>query len=231
MKGWSISSCILLIGFSAVEAGAERTDKGLLVLYDFASAEGSLVKDRSGAGRPINLRITQMQGVKRSKGQLEIRGKTLVRSEQPATRVAEAIQRSGALSVEAWIEPFTRNLSGPARIVSLSGNTTQRNFTLGQDGDAYDCRLRTSRTSNNGLPSLASRKQSLVPRLTHVVYTRDRDGKARIYLDGKQNAARDVGGDLKNWDKGFHLALANEHTSDRPWQGRYHLVALYSRSL
>jgi hypothetical protein len=231
MKGWSIGTCILLIGFSATEAGAERTDEGLLVLYDFASADGTLVKDRSGAGSPINLRITQMQGVKRSKGQLEIRGKTLVRSEQPATRVTEAIQRSGALSVEAWIEPFKGNLTGPARIVSLSGNTTLRNFTLGQDGDAYDCRLRASRTSNNGLPALASQKQSLVTRLTHVVYTRDRDGQARIYLDGKQNAARDVNGDLENWDKGFHLALANEQTGDRPWQGRYHLVALYNRSL
>ena len=166
MKGWSIGTCILLIGFCAAEGGAERTNEGLLVLYDFASAEGTLVKDRAGAGKPIDLRITQMQGVKRSKGQLEIHGKTLVRSEQPATRVTEAIQRSGALSVEAWIEPFKLNLDGPARIVSLSRDTSLRNFTLGQDGAAYDGRLRASRSSNNGMPSLASRKQSLVTRLT-----------------------------------------------------------------
>ena len=32
-------------------------------------------------------------------------------------------------------------------------------------------------------------------------------------------------------DGGYQLALANEHTSDRPWLGTYRLLAIYSRDL
>jgi hypothetical protein len=67
--------------------------------------------------------------------------------------------------------------------------------------------------------------------LTHVVYTRDRDGKAVLYIDGKPVSTRDVNGDLSSWDSGFRLALGNELTGDRPWQGELYRVALYARVL
>ncbi|NLT78123.1 MAG: DUF4038 domain-containing protein [Planctomycetes bacterium] len=67
--------------------------------------------------------------------------------------------------------------------------------------------------------------------LTHVVYTRDRSGKATLYIDGKPVSTRDVGGDLSNWEDGFNLALGNELTGDRPWRGELHRVALYARAL
>jgi hypothetical protein len=41
-------------------------------------------------------------------------------------------------------------------MVTLSRDTGERNFTLGQLGDAYEVRLRTTSTSPNGEPSLAS---------------------------------------------------------------------------
>lgn len=67
--------------------------------------------------------------------------------------------------------------------------------------------------------------------LTHVVYTRDKNGNAALYLQGNEQAARTISGDISNWDDGFRLMLANELTQDRPWLGVFHQVAIYSRIL
>ena len=48
---------------------------------------------------------------------------------------------------------------------------------------------------------------------THIVYTRDKQGQAAMYLDGKLIASKAVPGELTNWDLDFRLALANELTA------------------
>ncbi|MCZ6795208.1 MAG: DUF1592 domain-containing protein [Planctomycetota bacterium] len=211
--------------------GVTRTRSGLQVLYDFSSPSGPIVKDRSGVGTPVDLRITKAGAVSRSRGALEVRGETLIRSTEPASRIIESVRRSGEITIEAWIRPARNNQSGPARIVTLSRNSSERNFTLGQDGDQYDVRFRTTRTSANGIPSLSSARKSLATKLTHVVYTRDRTGRTRIYIDGKRSVERMVPGGTINWHGSFRLALANELDNGRPWLGTYYLVAVYSRDL
>ncbi len=158
-------------------------------------------------------------------------GKTMIRSDGPATKIIEAVRKSGELTVEAWIRTKSVNQSGPARIVSISQNPNERNFTIGQDGDKFDFRLRTTRTSGNGIPSIVSSRRSVSTRLIHVVYTRDRQGRARTYIDGRKNAEKTVSGDLSNWSKNYRLGLANELSIDRPWLGTFHLVAIYNRDL
>jgi hypothetical protein len=81
------------------------------------------------------------------------------------------------------------------------------------------------------MPSLSGPTNILYTRPTHVAFTRDAAGRGRLYIDGEEKAARDVAGDVSNWDGMFRLALANETTGDRPWKGTYHLVAVYSRAL
>lgn len=208
-----------------------RTRSGLQVLYDFSSTKGSTVKDRSGVGSPLDLRITDSKAVRRRAGALEVRGKTLIRSDNPASKVYNAVRRSGEMTLEAWIQPAKADQSGPARIVTLSKNPSERNFTLGQDGDRFDVRFRTTKTSTNGLPSTASPRRSLRTRLTHLVYIYDRPGRTRIYIDGKQRAESKVSGSTNNWNGSYRLALANELSGDRAWLGTFHLVAIYSRAL
>ncbi len=140
------------------------------------------------------------------------------------------------ITVEAWVKPENTIQNGPARIVSLSSDLYNRNFTLGQgiaggSSAVYEMRLRTTATDANGNPSLSSPGGFLITRLTHFVYTRDASGAARIYVDGVERAAGTLQGTFANWDAGFRLALANELTGDRPWLGEYHLVALYNRAL
>ena len=203
----------------------------MVALYDFRLAKGSIVKDRSGVGKPLDLKIENPKNVRRTKGTLEVRGKTLIRSDKPAAKVFNAVRRSGEITIEAWVRPANAKQDGPARMVTLSGGSSERNFTLGQEGDKVDVRLRTTKTSGNGIPSLNSPGRSLAPRLTHIVYTRNRGGRARLFLNGKQQAEKRVPGAMANWNGKYRLALANELSSERPWLGTFHLVAIYSRDL
>jgi len=200
-------------------------------LYDFGTDAGSRVKDRSGVGPPLDLLIENAQQVRRSQGALEIRGKTLIRSDKPASKIINAVRRSGEISVEAWVRTARLNQEGPARIVTLSQDARQRNFTLGQEGDQLQARLRSTKTSVNGIPAVDSPRKSLVPRRIHVVYTRNRSGQAALHIDGRRRAARRVSGDLSNWNANYRLALANELNRERPWQGTLYLVAVYNRAL
>ena len=201
------------------------------MLYDFGTDAGSRVKDRSGVGPPLDLLIENAQQVRRSQGALEIRGKTLIRSDKPASKIINAVRRSGEISVEAWVRTARLNQEGPARIVTLSQDARQRNFTLGQEGDQLQARLRSTKTSVNGIPAVDSPRKSLVPLRIHVVYTRNRSGQAALHIDGRRRAARRVSGDLSNWNANYRLALANELNRERPWQGTLYLVAVYNRAL
>jgi hypothetical protein len=91
--------------------------------------------------------------------------------------------------------------------------------------------LRTTKTDQNGLPSLPSPNGKARKRKTHVVFTFDRTGKVRCYLDGKQAANRQFGGDLSNWNDKLQLAIGDELTGDRRWEGKLHFIAIYNRAL
>ena len=212
-------------------ANGTRTRSGLQALYDFSSTSGVAVKDRSDVGEAVDLRIGDTNAVRHSKESLEVHRKTLLRSAKAATKIANAVRLSGEITIEAWIRPAQTNQSGPARIITLSKDTGERNFTLGQDGNRYDVRFRTTQTSVSGTPSLSSKHESLNTELTHVVYTRDRSGRTRIYINGKVSAEQTIGGTTSNWDGTFRLGLANELSNDRPWLGTFHLVAIYNRDL
>ncbi|MEZ6060149.1 MAG: DUF1592 domain-containing protein [Planctomycetaceae bacterium] len=239
---WILAVGMLLSGVSRPAVAADETaatsndqpqrvQSGLLAIYDFRMEAGDIVSDRSGAVPPTDLKIASVDAVRRSDGALEIVGETIIRSAAPPRRLIEAIRRTGELTIEAWIRPADASQKGPARIVTLSKNGSERDFTLGQDGNRYDIRLRTRETSTNGIPSVSSPPQSLTAEVTHVVYTRSLSGEARIFLNGELAEQGHVFGRTSNWNDSYLLALANEHSNDRPWKGTYYLVAVYSRDL
>jgi hypothetical protein len=208
-----------------------RVADGLLALYTFEEKAGNTVGDVSGSKEPIQLKIADNAGIRWTDQGLEVRASTLIASAAPPKRIRDAITKSKAMTIEAWVTPANTSQAGPARIVTLSADTGSRNFTLGQDGDKYEMRFRTSKSDSNGLPGVVSASGSVDARLTHVVYTRSAEGKAKLYVNGEEKAARDDGGDLSTWDGRFRLAMANELTGDRPWQGTLHLVAIYERAI
>ncbi len=233
-----LSSAWLLLGLflapfaTADEPAPERARTGLLALYDFHDAEGARIADRSGLKPPLDLAVGDPKAVRREPGELTVTGRAAVVAPGPARRLSEAVKRSGAITIEAWVRPAKPDQSGPARIVTLSSSTSARNFTLGQDGGQFDVRLRTTKTDNNGNPSLKGRGRALTTKWTHVVYTREKGGRTKLYLDGREDAAGEADGDLSNWDSGMALALGDEPGREsRLWLGSYRLVALYGRAL
>jgi mono/diheme cytochrome c family protein len=210
---------------------SHRVTQGLQALYSFEQTENGLIPDRSGAGEPLNLRIDKPQNVQFRSGRMQITTPITIAADGPATKLIDAIRETGELSIEVWLTPSDLKQSGPARIVSLSIDPSQRNFTLGQDKGRLDVRLRTSSTDNNGQPSTSGPENSLATKLTHVVFTRASGGEVGLYQDGKRIVSGKVAGDFVNWSNDFRLSIANEVTGDRPWLGDLHLVAIYSRAL
>ena len=204
---WALAGLLCAAGSNAT---AGRMDGGLLVLYDFQEGSGEIVHDRAGIGRPADLRIQDLNAVRWAGGALEIHGETLIRTEKLPVKVTELTRRGGEISIEAWVQPAALDQKGPARIVTLSGGSSARNVTLGQDGARYDVRLRTTDTSGNGQPSTSTPEGSLETALTHVVYTRDREGAVRFYLNGQESGGGEIGGDMHAWEPAYHLALGNE---------------------
>lgn len=216
---------------AANDSPPTRVQEGLVAIFDFTQAETDRFSNLAASGLPVSLRIAEPRAANVSAAGLEITGKTMVRSEGAAGRLNEALRQSPGLTLEAWIRPARLDQTGPARIVTISRDSGERNLTLGQDGDKFEVRLRTTRTSSNGIPALASKSQSLRTEWMHVVYTFEVGGQGRIYLNGELNAEQNIGGDLSNWNKDFALAIGNELSADRPWSGGLKLVALYGRPL
>ncbi len=202
-----------------------------VVLYQFDEKGGAKIEDRSGVKPGIDLVIQDLKAVKREASGLRLLKSTMIKSERPPARLISAVNKSGEISLSVWITPSNLQQSGPARIVSLSKDSSNRNFTLGQDVAKYDTRFRTTKNGANGVPSLPSSTNSIRLEKTHVVYTRSRDGKARIFLNGRKSGEMSVSGATSNWDGGYLLALGNELSNDRPWLGEFHQVAIYDRAL
>jgi len=226
-----LTAVLCLTAGRSKATAAERVSQDLLSLYTFERPKDDLLRDRSGVGEPFNLKVEKAQGITFRGGRLIVTSSAKISSVEPARKIVAAVKQSNALSIEAWVKPQDARQAGPARIVSLSADPGNRNFTLGQDAGFYDVRLRTTSTNVNGIPSTSSPDASLRPELTHVVFTRDPQGSARIFLNGKEVANRPAAGQLDNWSDDFRLSLANELTGDRPWLGELHLIAIYGRAL
>lgn len=215
----------------------ERVKNGLLALYDFSAGWGNTIADVSGVGAALDLTIENTTTVQWSTQGLIVKSPTTIGSGGPATKVIEACRTTNEIAVEAWITPATADQGGPARIVSISLDANSRNVTLGQglkNGEPtklYNTRLRTTNSDDNGIPSVSTPNGSLLTASTHVVFTRNKDGHATIYMNGQERAIDTLPGSLSNWANNYRLWLANERTGDRPWLGTYTLVALFSRVL
>lgn len=207
-----------------------RATADLQALYTFTHRSEDTIRDLSGHTDPINLQIDKPETVRWTDTGLQILKPTQIQTLQPPTRLIEAIRSSGEVTLEVWLTPARTHQVGPARIVTLSSGPSQRNITLGQEQTTYDVRLRQKGTDANGIPGFSSPTGMTATRPTHLVYTRDRNGEASLYVDGERKAQRTRAGDLTNWDQ-FLLAIGNETTGDRPWLGTLHLLAIYSRAL
>jgi hypothetical protein len=209
-----------------------RVADGLIVHYDFDEGSGSTVRDKSGVTPALDLTIDDPGNVTWSGGHLTIDSGTVLRTSGAASKVYANVAASNEISLEAWVRPSSLVSVGtpPDRIVSMSSDSGQRNFLLGQDATNYAVRFRTP-GQNNGNPTVATSAASAQLSLTHVVYTHRADGSEVIYIDGLEDTTFERTGDTSTWDASFPLVLGNESDAGREWLGEFHLVAIYDRAL
>src|SRR5262245_16497010 len=92
-------------GGAAPTGSARRVAQGLLALYTFERPTDDLIRDRSGSGEPLDLKIERRQGIAFRGGRVLVTASTRISSVQPARKIVAAVKQSGGLSIEAWVKP------------------------------------------------------------------------------------------------------------------------------
>jgi hypothetical protein len=212
-----------------------RVNDGVVVLYRFDEGSGTTVHDVSGVAPAIDLDAPDSAALNWAGDGLELTADTIVESGGAATKLTEAIRTSEEFTVEAWVAPANLTQTGPARIVTLSIDASNRNFTLGQSEGDYVLRIRTDSPDNlNGTNPAFVVTGVVTTAPTHIVGTRETNGAVQIYINAAPQTASNPGhlGDFSNWADDFEFALGDELGPDeRFWQGEYYLVAVYDRAL
>lgn len=226
---------VSIILFSFLPAKAERITQDLIVLYDFTETSGTTISDKSTVEPKLDLIISGTTSWL-TPG-LRVSQASLAKASNARTKLNPNVFSTTGITIEVWIKPLNNTQDGPARIVSFSKDSADRNFTFGQSTDHWNQRFRTSDNPGNGsTPSVSTPATSIVdpPVLQHVVYTRDASGNAKFYINSLLVQGVEITGDLSNWDVSYGFGLFNElnyPTDTRTWLGDIFLVAVYSKNL
>ncbi len=236
---------------------AENT--GPLVRYLFNEGSGSIVRDTSERGTPLDLTISDSSSVTWTDQGLTINTPVRIISSVSAAKITDACRRTGEVTIEAWLTPNQlRDITakiGQCRIVTISSDPNTRNISFGQgelksDPSVFAGRIRESGKGGdrNGLKALiTSRITDFTHTRFHVVLSREARGRTRLWVNGEIMADRPSIGTLDTWDRDFRLALGAEVSGkttggrnqvltdpqdiNRAWTGTFHFIAMYDRAL
>ncbi len=215
-----------------VASGGNRYDSNVIAFYEFKTGTGTTAYDTSGVDPALDLTLSGDTawvggwGIQLASGKAQ--GTTTA-----SRKLHDLIGATGEYSIEAWAAPANVT-QADARIVSYSGGTTVRNFTLGQTLYDYNFLARSSTSDANGSPALSTpdAQRALQATLQHVVVTFDPVNGRRIYVNGVDTGVRESGGGtLGDWDDTLAFVLGNEVSGNRQWKGTLKLVAIHNRAL
>lgn len=206
----------------------DRVTRGLIAYYPFLESDGRIAHDNSNFGDPLDLDLAGEVNWYSGQNGVRVNGNGRMLS-GVATKIYDAIQTSGEFSFEMWAIPQNQDQGGPARMMSYGIDTSNRNFMIGQQQKQFVTRLRTTGSNNNGSPDIKLSDRVGIRR-DHWIITYD-GRHLRIYKNSQLLATELREGDISNWDPTYQLAIANEVTFNRRWQGDIFLAAIYDRAL
>lgn len=227
------------LGDAFVLSSGGRIDSDIIAKYEFKTGKGTIAFDTSGIDPVADLNLignvawSSAWGVKfvdNGRAQATVSG---------SKKFFDVLRGSGEYTVETWIIPDSldqgANDNNPARIVSYSGSTTERNFSLGQYDYNYVAMNRTDKSDANGLMVLATddNDERAQASLQHVVMTFDPIRGRRLYVNGEFTGDNDpqAGAFLKDWDSSYALVVGNEVSGNRPWAGSVRFLAIHKRAM
>ncbi len=229
-----VTSKALTLPDGIVASGGNRYDNNVIAMYQFKTGSGNIAFDTSGVAPDMHLTLSGGVDWVGGWGINVTSGKAQATTTS-SQKLYNLITATGEYTIEAWVAPANVSQQGPARIISYSAGTTERNFTLGQTLYSYNVMNRSTTTDANGDPSLdtADADEDLQATLQHVVATYDPVNGRRIFVNGVFTDDVDLvqGGTLIDWDNSFAFVLGNEVSGDRQWQGMLRMVAIHNRAL
>jgi len=235
-----IYSCVVSNSFGSdtsrdarlsVTALDSRVTGGQLALYTLQEGVGDTIKDVSGYGAPVNLKIYSPLAVQWKSYGLNVISNADIYSIYDTSKINNEVIANGEFTFEAWIKP--ENISQlNATILTIRPNNTlaRRNFAMNQEGNLLQSWLRATSTPDEG-DLLSSPTNSLGDSLVHIVYTHNPKELSKIFINGTEVSDSYIVGDLSSWRPDYWLRLANNFSADQPWKGLYNLVSFYGRAL
>ncbi|HCN07910.1 MAG TPA: hypothetical protein DIT01_08245 [Lentisphaeria bacterium] len=191
--------------------------------------EGYTLPWKGDAYHPLAAQAGNVFTLERGGG-VVLSGGAYLTTNGPCTALSTALSKAGDLTLEVVMRPANLTQTGPARIVSISQGSANRNLMLGQSKDMLVVRLRTTETSPNGTnPALHTKAGVLTGERQHLVFVRKAETHT-LYVDGTPVASLTVPGDLSTWDHAMPLLVGNETGGDRTWEGEVYGVTFFSRA-
>lgn len=217
-----------------VASSGGRVENNIIALYEFKNDSTAMAFDTSGVEPALNLSLSGMVQRVGGWGIRIVDGKAQG-STSSSEKLHDLIRATGEYSIEAWVVPDNVTQEGPARIVSYSGGSEIRNFTLGQTLYNYNYLNRSSLSDGNGMPMLSTddAAEVLQATLQHVVASFSPITGMSLYVNGALVASDEtmVAATLNDWDDTFALVLGNEVDDEYLWQGVIRLLAIHNRAL
>lgn len=227
------------LGDAFVLSSGGRIDTDIIAKYEFKTGKDTVAFDTSGIEPAADLNLIGNVGWSSAWGiKLADTGRAQA-SVSGSRKLYDLLRGSGEYSIETWVIPDNvdqgANDENPARILSYSGSTDERNFTLGQYDYNYVALTRSDKSDANGLEVLATNAndERAQASLQHVVVTFDPVRGRRIYVNGEFTGDNDplAGAVMKDWDNGYALVVGNEVSGNRPWTGSVRFLAIHKRAM
>ena len=138
--------------------------------------------------------------------------------------VLQGLQQSRRFTIVAEVTCDNSEQSGPARILTCSRDTADRNFTLGQLADQFVFRVRSSSHDRNGT-EFETQIPGIINGQKQTVAVSWCEGKLICAVDGRVVVTRSFDIDFSSWQR-YPVFAGNETTADRPWKGHIHSLAI-----
>jgi hypothetical protein len=239
----TVNSDAITLTEGIVASSGGRHDSNVIALYQFKQGDGDTAYDTSGVSPALNLSLSGdyqwVTGWGVRFGSSTPAGKA--QGDSNNSKLYDRITAAGEYAIEAWVAPANVVQGGAeeetARIISYSGSSSVRNFTLGQHLYNYDFLNRNSATDStvNGTPALATADadERLQATLQHVVVTYSELEGRKIYVNGAFTGDEDAlgGGNLGNWASNYALVMGAETSRDYAWSGIIKFAAIHDKAL
>lgn len=237
------SKALNLVDDGLLANAGGRYEDNVIALYEFKAGDGPTAFDTSGISPALDLTLSGNVGwvggwgidigpeFKTEEG-ATIRAGKAQGATADSRKLHTLLTASGEYAIEAWVVPGNITQED-ARIVTYSGSSDARNFTLGQDMQSYEFLHRSTTTEQNEPLRTVANPMLLQATLQHVVVNFTPGSGRQIFVNGEPtgDVDPDSAGLLTDWDDSFALVLGNETDGESPWEGAVRMLAIHNRAL